>query len=341
MASVYIHRDGQSHSPTRTTETHMRDDVLSLDQRHGDVAPLGSGFGTRAVSVPHRYWWTTHDLTAWLNGWDGGGDANAAAHVIEQSLDWNRPSRYTVPSLPEALWQDFAASPQAQWIGEHWGDVPRVAGGAFDLGLGVGASLGSGGLAILPGVGLMAVGIDPMYAGAAAIVTGQRGPSVIEFLGYAAARGLGAGEGAAQVVGALTPAALSLVFSFGVGILGATEGAEDAARAAREEREMIREMQATVDANLARIDAVKGGAAGPALIHLTNDAGMAGIGASGQIIGRQGIFAVPASVADESGLWKALRTGIWPSNTANAIPIPEAAAVLFGGAYWYASATER
>ena len=56
---------------------------------------------------------------------------------------------------------------------------------------------------------------------------------------------------------------------------------------------------------------------------------MAGIGASNQIIGRQGIFAVPAAVADESTLWKVLRTGIWPANTTNAIPIPEAATALF------------
>jgi hypothetical protein len=67
----------------------------------------------------------------------------------------------------------------------------------------------------------------------------------------------------------------------------------------------------------------------PRLIHLTDAAGKAGIERSGQIIGRQAIFAVPEAVGTESTAMKVLRTGVPPSKTANAVPIPDAATGLF------------
>jgi RHS repeat-associated protein len=75
--------------------------------------------------------------------------------------------------------------------------------------------------------------------------------------------------------------------------------------------------------------AVARGGNAPRLVHLTDTAGKAGIDASGQIIGRQGIFAVPESVANESTFSKVLRTGLAPGRTTQAVPIPEAATELF------------
>jgi len=65
------------------------------------------------------------------------------------------------------------------------------------------------------------------------------------------------------------------------------------------------------------------------LVHLTDEAGRAGIGSSQQIIGRHGIFAVPESVAAESTAMKVVRTGLTPARTAQAVPIPDAAVPLF------------
>jgi hypothetical protein len=67
----------------------------------------------------------------------------------------------------------------------------------------------------------------------------------------------------------------------------------------------------------------------PRLVHLTNAAGRVGIETSGQIVGRHGIFAVPEAVAQESTAMKVLRTGLPPSRTAQAVPIPEAATQFF------------
>ncbi len=78
-----------------------------------------------------------------------------------------------------------------------------------------------------------------------------------------------------------------------------------------------------------RLVTVGQGANAPRLVHLTSNAGKAGIEASGQIIGRHGIFAVPEAVANESTVLKVLRTGVSPSGTAHAIPVPDAATELF------------
>jgi len=65
------------------------------------------------------------------------------------------------------------------------------------------------------------------------------------------------------------------------------------------------------------------------LVHLTDEAGQAGIGTSQQIIGRHGIFAVSENVGAESTGMKVLRTGLTPSRTVQSVPIPDAATGLF------------
>lgn len=72
------------------------------------------------------------------------------------------------------------------------------------------------------------------------------------------------------------------------------------------------------------------GVPGSQLIHLTDEAGQAGIRSSQLIIGRHGIYAVPESVAGESTALKLARTGLTrPSRTKQFVPIPDAAASIF------------
>lgn len=67
----------------------------------------------------------------------------------------------------------------------------------------------------------------------------------------------------------------------------------------------------------------------PGLVHLTDQAGLAGISQSGSIVGRHGIFAVPEFVTAESTAMKVARTGLSPAKTANFVPIPPGAQGLF------------
>lgn len=75
---------------------------------------------------------------------------------------------------------------------------------------------------------------------------------------------------------------------------------------------------------------VGGGATwSPAFVHLTDEAGLAGINQSGCIVGRHGIFAVPTFVAAESTGWKIARTGLPPAKTTQFLPIPGGSQCLF------------
>ncbi|HEY8748160.1 MAG TPA: hypothetical protein VIM11_09315 [Tepidisphaeraceae bacterium] len=74
--------------------------------------------------------------------------------------------------------------------------------------------------------------------------------------------------------------------------------------------------------------AAEGGEA-QALVHLTDAAGVQGIGETGTIIGEHGIFALPESAAGQSTLTKVIRSGLMPARTAEAVPIPAGAQGLF------------
>lgn len=67
----------------------------------------------------------------------------------------------------------------------------------------------------------------------------------------------------------------------------------------------------------------------PSLIHLTDESGLAGIITDSAIIGGNGMFAVPESVANESTAIRVLRTGLSPSKTENFVQIPNIATNLF------------
>lgn len=65
------------------------------------------------------------------------------------------------------------------------------------------------------------------------------------------------------------------------------------------------------------------------LTHLSSAKGEAAIRASGELRGKQGIFAIPSRFANESTAMKVARTGLEPHSTTNQISVPEAANKLF------------
>lgn len=72
-----------------------------------------------------------------------------------------------------------------------------------------------------------------------------------------------------------------------------------------------------------------GARAGTQLVHLTSEEGYAGITSSGTLRGSQGIYAVPAHVAQESTALRVARTLLRPGHTRQAIPIPQRALPVF------------
>ncbi len=83
----------------------------------------------------------------------------------------------------------------------------------MDVVSGAAMALGTGGGAAIPGVGLIGLGVDQILTGAYNISSPtQQSMSAFSCGGYQAALGLGASDGTAQVIGALTPAGLSLGF---------------------------------------------------------------------------------------------------------------------------------
>ena len=205
-------------------EAHHVDSVSLQDTRDGNMTALGSGTGSRVFTVDHRYWWSQQNAT----GTSSGGNEIAPPYTHTDSLNWGAPVPFVSMTYLEAFWQDFINSPEAHWLGEHAGDFLRVAGGAIDFGVGFTMTLGSGGLAAFPGVGLMAIGIDQIFVGETAIAFGVRPPSIFESLGSFGATGLGADPQTAQIVGTSTPAALSLLFTLGGGLLASSAAAEEA-----------------------------------------------------------------------------------------------------------------
>lgn len=71
------------------------------------------------------------------------------------------------------------------------------------------------------------------------------------------------------------------------------------------------------------------GAVAQSLLHFTTAEGGEGIAASGQLIGKSGIFALPGDAAARSPLAQVLLTGIPASKTAVSVVIPRAATGVF------------
>jgi hypothetical protein len=114
---------------------------------------------------------------------------------------------------------DYVADAQ-RWGLQVGAAALQIVGGVIDIGAGIVLTLGSSGIGIIGGVGLMAIGVDQLIAGVYNLTSGTNGPSVLEYGSERAAVGLGASQGTAQIVGGLTPAVLSL----GIGSVWAGSG---------------------------------------------------------------------------------------------------------------------
>jgi hypothetical protein len=88
--------------------------------------------------------------------------------------------------------------------------VLRIGVGLLVVGGGLFYTVASFGLALIPGLALISVGTDQIITGIANIASSQQAPSVFEFGGYSAARGLGYDEQMARTVGVWTPVAIAL-----------------------------------------------------------------------------------------------------------------------------------
>ncbi len=175
---------------------------------------------------------TYRDKTAWLSGIRGVSTVGKG-HYDLPGLDRDLsaspfPSRQPPATYLGLLSQDIAAVV----TDPAFADVLRIATGTIELIGGVTIIVTTDGLGILPGGGLIAVGADQILTGVANLYTGQRSMSAFEYAGYSGARWVGFDEQTSQVIGALTPAALSLVFGAWGGLLqGATAGAAGAGSA--------------------------------------------------------------------------------------------------------------
>jgi hypothetical protein len=201
-----VRADSTKETPQAKYNTHGRSSLWAAEFKDGDSK---AGTGARGVHNPNWSWGSSEDkATGQVT--KIGSSSPPPVPTTWTPLDWGQgPVNKPPMSTWEALKQDFRNDPGIKWLYNNFSDVARIGFGAIDVGLGVLMTGGTGGLGIVPGAGLMAVGLDQIITGVQNIRYG-RAPSVLEYGGYSAARGLGFSEGTSQTVGAFAPAALSL-----------------------------------------------------------------------------------------------------------------------------------
>lgn len=109
--------------------------------------------------------------------------------------DWDSKNSLTMPN-PGQIWSG-------------WHGI-QIIGGVAEFVAGAGVTFITGGWATPFGILMMANGLDQIITGGQNWIIGSHSMSVFESAGYSAARWAGASERIAHVVGALTPAAISL-----------------------------------------------------------------------------------------------------------------------------------
>jgi hypothetical protein len=102
--------------------------------------------------------------------------------------------------------------PAGNWLERNGDELLRIGFGVFDVVAGFAIIGGSYGAGVVPGVGLIALGLDQIITGLANWGDGTKTPSVFEYGGQQAALAAGASPDNAQFIGSLTPAILSLGF---------------------------------------------------------------------------------------------------------------------------------
>ena len=126
--------------------------------------------------------------------------------MVDKTEDFSWPNA-TATTTWQQLKEDFQRDPYA-------GSVFQIGFGVIDVIAGAVMTLGTCGGAVVPGLGLIVVGVDQIAAGINnAQNPGSPSMSVLEYGGYSLAKGLGASENTAQAIGAYTPAALSAIFN--------------------------------------------------------------------------------------------------------------------------------
>jgi uncharacterized repeat protein (TIGR01451 family) len=186
--------------------------------------PAGGVRGTRTTTTEDVTWEKVFNVqTGVLIDHTGdlrnvGGDValyidDPRVKTTEEDIGWG--AGLQDKPLPAALlWEDLTTDPGMRAVAARAGDVLRIVGGVVDVVSGAIITLTSCGLGIIPGVGLMAVGVDQILTGATNLASGKESMSVFEFGGYSGALALGASEQGAQFAGAMTPAVLSALFNF-------------------------------------------------------------------------------------------------------------------------------
>jgi uncharacterized repeat protein (TIGR01451 family) len=233
----YLRRSLKDHHDGTYDAGRQRREYESLIDTRSELLHerLQDSMHTTALYQRQRYDWTQTEKIAWQLGNSTKGDGKLTwtvvrIHFIEklnrQTGLWTleegshtpdqRPPVVNDLSWPgRGLDRPAALDMFRDFTNQDFGKVLRIAFGLFDMVAGVGMIVGTGGLAALPGVGLFLVGADQVLAGFGDLERGGSSRSFIETAGYSAALWLGASEGTAEFVGALTPAALSGIFAMG------------------------------------------------------------------------------------------------------------------------------
>ncbi len=205
--------DSHNYSPTTINDGHSRMDNYFDEWRKGTIA---SGMYERITSGSTAMWGETttkEGITPW-------GNAKPTLFGPESVVRfWPSPG-VSIIGNSELLWAAFEGNPIAQWVSTYGGAALQIAFGVLDVISGAAMTLGTCGGAVIPGLGLMAVGVDQIIAGAYN-VSNPGTPSFFQYWGSQTALALGASNNMAQLVGEYTPAALSAMFGVWGGLLRA------------------------------------------------------------------------------------------------------------------------
>jgi len=191
--------DGSSSSPNGSNTWHQRQNNRYHYELNGTSA---AGTGERTTYIWSAMWGTQTDSRGKTTNW-GNSDPKP---FVDKTEDFSWPNA-TATTTWQQIKEDFQRDPYA-------GSTLQIGFGVIDVIAGAVMTLGTCGGAVVPGLGLIVVGVDQIAAGINnAQNPGSPSMSVLEYGGYSLAKGLGASENTAQTVGAYTPAALSLVFN--------------------------------------------------------------------------------------------------------------------------------
>jgi hypothetical protein len=201
-----------NYSPQTESYSHNRYLNIFTLQKEGSTGPGGSGTGSQTTYIWQAMWGTTTTLGPHGQSTPWGNASGNAYEPPAVNLSWG--ANFQGTTTWDQLSADFWNDPGVQWLSANGGNLMQIGGGVADFLIGLGMTLGSCGGAVIPGVGLMAVGIDQILTGGYNMANpNSPSMSVFQYLGYSGAQSAGLSEGTSQIVGQFTPAALSIAFN--------------------------------------------------------------------------------------------------------------------------------